>query len=91
MNKQNVLYKINIKDRGFRANQEVFFDMKAHAPLTPAQRRQLTNQTGQILSALGSLLANPSISDNPASTRTGRNLLSLGRKLIDAGSDCNEF
>jgi hypothetical protein len=90
MGKQNVLYKINLKDRGFRSDQEVIFRMQTHAPLSPNQRHLLANRTGQILLALGSLLADPSVSDNPASARTGRSLVSLGHKLINAGSCCND-
>ena len=91
MGNQNMLYKINIKDRGFRSEQEAIFKMKAHAPLSPDQRLLVTSQAGQILLVLGSLLANPAIIDNPASTRSGRNLLRLGRKLINAGNCGNDL
>ena len=88
---QNVVYNINIQDRGFCSDQEVNFEMNASAPLSSDQRLLLASLTGQILLALGSLLADPSIIDNPATAQTGQNLLGLGRKLIGAGSCCSKF
>jgi hypothetical protein len=64
--------------------------MNASAPLSSDQRLLLASQTGQILLAFGSLLADPAIIDDPSAAQTGQNLLNLGRKLIGAGSCCRK-
>ena len=87
---QNVIYNIKIQERGFCSDQEVYFEMNASAPLSSDQRLLLASQTGQILLAFGSLLADPAIIDDPSASQTGQNLLNLGRKLIGAGSCCSK-
>jgi len=77
--------QITINTRDFRPNPEVCQMMSAKFQLTPEERLLLTRQTGQLLVAIGSLLASPSIGNEHISSHTGRNLVGIGRKLLSAG------
>jgi len=76
---------ITIERRDFRPNPEVCQMMSAKSQLTPEERLLLTRQTGQLLVALGGLLASPSIGNEHISGRTSQSLMGIGRKLLSAG------
>jgi hypothetical protein len=76
---------ITIEMRDFRPNPEVCQKMNTKSPLTPEERLLLTRQTGQLLVALGGLLASPSIGNEHISGRTSQSLMGIGRKLLSAG------
>ena len=76
---------ITIERRDFRPNPEVCQMMSTKSQLTPEERLLLTRQTGQLLVAIGGLLASPSIGNEHISSHTGRNLVGIGRKLLSAG------
>ena len=77
--------QITINTRDFRPNPEVCQMMSAKSQLTPEERLLLTRQTGQLLVAIGSLLASPSIGNEHISGRTSQSLMGIGRKLLSAG------
>ena len=77
--------QITINTRDFRPNPEVCQKMNAKSQLTPEERLMLTLQTGQLLVALGGLLASPSIGNEHISGRTSQSLMGIGRKLLSAG------
>ena len=70
--------------RDLQSYQEVC-EMKTKAPLNPDQGQLLTLETGHLLVAIGSLLATQPVVGAHVSTRTSRNLIKIGRKLLAAG------
>jgi hypothetical protein len=82
--------QITIDLRDFCSGQEVCLEMNAPSALSVNERQQLTGQTGQLLVAIGNLLASQSVVSAHVSAHTSENLVSLGRKLISAGQcACN--
>ena len=72
------------KARDLQTYQEVCV-MKTKAPLNPDQGQLLTLETGLLLVAIGSLLASQPVVGAHVSSRTSRNLIKIGRKLLVAG------
>lgn len=69
----------------FCSGQEVCLEMNAPSVLNADERQQLAGQTGQLLVAIGNLLASQSAVNAHVSAHTSKNLVRLGRKLISAG------
>lgn len=80
-----------IEKRDFLPDQEVCFAMKAKSPLTSSESQLLTLQTGQLLVAIGSLIASQPVANGRTSRRTSRNLIKIGRKLLTAGKFTRNF
>jgi hypothetical protein len=82
--------QITIDRRDFCSAQDVCLEMNAPFALNADECQQLAGQTGQLLVAIGNLIASqPAISAH-VSAHTSENLVSLGRKLISAGQcACN--
>ena len=59
--------------------------MNAQTTLTANERQTLTHQTGQLLVLIGNLLAHESVLRAYGSDHASKDLVKLGRKLIDAG------
>lgn len=76
--------QITINTRDFRPNPEVC-QMNAKSQLTPEERLLLTRQTGQLLVAIGGLLASQTVGNDHISSHTGQSLMGIGRKLLSAG------
>jgi len=82
--------QITIDMRDFCSAQAVCLEMKAPSALNADERQQLATQTGQLLVAIGNLLASQSAISAHVSAHTSENLVSLGRKLVSAGQcACN--
>jgi hypothetical protein len=87
---QNCCCQTTSEMRGLPLYQEACFEMKTNASLNSDQGQLLTLQTGQLLVAIGSLLANQPIVNAHVSNHTSRNLTKIGRKLLAAGKcTCN--
>jgi hypothetical protein len=80
-----------IEKRDFLREQEVCLVMDAKSPLTSSESQLLTLQTGQLLVAIGSLIASQPVTNGRASKRTSRNLIKIGRKLLAAGKCPRNF
>lgn len=84
MYNQNSYCRSTSKARDLQPYQEVC-EMKTKAPLNPDQGQLLTLETGLLLVAIGSLLASQPVVGTHVSSRTSRNLIKIGRKLLAAG------
>ena len=84
MYNQNSYCRSTGKARDLQPYQEVC-KMKTKAPLNPDQGQLLTLETGLLLVAIGSLLASQPVVGAHVSSRTSRNLIKIGRKLLTAG------
>lgn len=85
MNDQTLSCTAQTQPRGFQPEQEGYFEMNTTILLTPDERQHLAAQAGQFLLAIGSLLSSQSAFSTGHSRGTGQNLVSIGRKLIQAG------
>jgi hypothetical protein len=77
--------------RDLHASQEVCVEMKTKTPLSSDEGQLLALQTGQLLVAIGSLLANQPVVNAHVSSHTSRNLIKTGRKLLAAGKSTGNF
>jgi hypothetical protein len=76
--------------QGLPIYQEACLKMKTKDSLSQDQGQLLTLETGQLLVAIGSLLASQPLVGTHVSGSTSRNLIKIGRKLLAAGKcRCN--
>jgi hypothetical protein len=83
--------QFTIEKRDFLPDQEGGLKMNSRSPLTSSEGRLLTLQTGQLLLAIGSLIASQPVANGRTSKHTSQSLIKIGRKLLAAGKCARNF